>query len=256
MSSDGVFGDISGGSIVVEFTYELELIPFVALDEILRSFEVDLVDSLLSQLFDACGDAADLVTSIDGISARPDDEASTDIACEPKLDANNTCIVVDGYISIYTDDPLDAELVEDALQEGMENGDFTDETIVRVGFVDDGTGGTPPVIDDDTVTPKAETGNNLLVALTVTGAGALVIAIAAVAYRRRNTPGKDPVESLLSSTILSEAPPGISSSGEDQETNAIPEESTEDGSAHIDTPVPSGEEDFFVRPPESLLDAM
>lgn len=132
------------------------------------------------------------------------------VPCNSKINESNTCVVVYGQLTLYTDDE-DSEKEEDFIQklikEKMDNGDFNSisDDVVRVSYTD--LVAEPPVENPNTQggTPESNGDRNatLQVGLLL-GAGLLIVALIFIACGRRklaNAGGVDDETNLLSDQV-------------------------------------------------------
>lgn len=119
------------------------------------------------------------------------------MACSSTTNDENGCEVINGKLSIFTeegDSELVLESIGEALKEAMDEGEFneTHEDIVRVTYMseeipDEGT--EEDSLNDSkggTMTPRGDSDNLLTITLTTfSAAGVVLIAIGASLYRRR-----------------------------------------------------------------------
>jgi len=202
----GVFGNASDEDtqIVVDFGYELEVSSGDIDSEILPALESSFSNSILPQFFpEACPVANSgrrrqrrrLTTTTTAVSSRPNDVVLTDVKCSTQHDQSNQCVVVEGEMTIYLqgDTGDQEERLLTVIKDGMENGDFTGahEGVVRVSYVEIGTGTTPGAGTEPTVTPAvsiADQGgrSNAPLIYGLVGVGTvLLVGMAAILWRKR-----------------------------------------------------------------------
>jgi hypothetical protein len=187
-------------AIIIEFGYELETDPSVegkVEDEVLPVLENNLNSFLLPVVFPfECGgsDGSTQDQSIVGIAARPDDLVLEEFECNSTGVAGNICQVIRAEITLFTNDGRRLEVGEDqildALRSGMEDGAFVvaHSSIVRVSFVD--LGDLEEVEPSPIETPIQDS-EGLMVGLVMAAAGAALVVIGALVYRRRKHSGDD-----------------------------------------------------------------
>lgn len=131
------------------------------------------------------------------------------VTCAEKQDGNE-CVVLDGSMTIYTDDGTssnDEEQIREELKTGMENGAFVEAPIVRVSYVDldtnpSGSDGNGKGTTDST--PKRQR----FVYGVVAGVATLLILVLAVVWRRKqkneenSTLGPDSTIGVVETTAL------------------------------------------------------
>ena len=184
---NGFYGTESAHTVSVSFTYELEFSDSSALDKVLPSLERAFADALLPVFFSS-GDCAQVGVVVNansllvlGISTKPDDAVLDDVICNA-TEANNTCEVLSGELSIFVADSGMEGSIEDAaittLKTGSENDDFLDAHVAidRVTFVDLETEG-PINGDPDPITGASLGGDPRLSTLVIVG---IVVGIAAL----------------------------------------------------------------------------
>jgi MYXO-CTERM domain-containing protein len=193
-NADGFFGSTNGSVYVVAYAYELETSFGNAQDDIIPALEKAISAAILPELFvNQCTDPSLNSTgknsSVVGVSTRPDDVILDDVQCQAQLNDTYNCYVVMGGLTLFVDGSLQDEAgrVIDTLQQDMENDSFVDSSIgiERVTLVDlepdpnpgTGTGG------DEGSQNKGR--NNGLIYGIVAGVAALLLALAAFAWRRR-----------------------------------------------------------------------
>lgn len=145
--SQGTFGVESGTEYEMEFFYEIVTTGntvATAIQNILTTrFEPALSAALLSGVFSSiCSRRLQIGRRLDvvGISARPNDELLTNVACQTEVAAGNGCVVVRGLMTLYgdddsgVDDKMQAAL--ERTQVSMENGAFDslDSRMVAIRF--------------------------------------------------------------------------------------------------------------------------
>ena len=146
-NENGVFGQVTSESIIVDFSYEVETSSGDVEIEIIPALEKAFNDQILPSLFGVeCGVLAESVLrSALGVSARPDDSILRDTSCAMKDVDTNDCVVVRGGLTVFISTAIGREdenvIIADvisALQRGMQNGDFNyvHKGMVRVTFVD------------------------------------------------------------------------------------------------------------------------
>jgi hypothetical protein len=122
------------------------------------------------------------------------------VACAEKQDGNE-CVVLDGSMTIYTDDgtSADEEMIIEELKKGMEKGTFVEAPIVRVSYIDldsDPSGGKGAETSEGT--PSS---NTLVYGIVAVVATLLLLALAVV-WRRKH---KNETTSTLSPDITASA---------------------------------------------------
>ncbi|CAB9517224.1 expressed unknown protein [Seminavis robusta] len=213
------------------FLYELE--SRVDAQTVLPSLEVAFVDSLLADLFPfACQPTSVnrfLETpnnGIIGISSKPTDEI-TDAECQVEPSTKNSCVVVEGQISIYSTDGLsDEELdaIREALYDTMSAGTFADSSLGIVSVlaatgeivdetITDETDGINESEENEIVQPSGGDRNAMLgIGFGLSAAAVVLIGIGASVYKRKQSAGQD------TSTLHDATMNGLSRFDNDQST--------------------------------------
>lgn len=184
-SNQGMFGEVEGDSTTVSFAYELEVSSEdVDIEtEVLPELEQAIIDSILPEAFpDECGaDGSKQQLAIAGVSQDPMDSILEEYQCSSTVDPDNTCVVVLGELTLYSDDidtvAAEKQLIQQSIKGSMDSGNFDDaqEDIARVSYIES---------LDETSVSKGASDSLLLVGLLV--AGSVVIAILVfIAYKSR-----------------------------------------------------------------------
>jgi len=129
------------------------------------------------------------------------------VTCAEKSNDANECIVVDGSLTVFTDDgnpTISKDAILAALQAAMENGDFVEPPIVRVSYVDLST--DPDSLGDGGGNSEIQGGTAgrrpLVFGLVAAVASILLIALAVVWRRKQQQEQHD--ESMLSNSMVNE----------------------------------------------------
>jgi len=128
-----------------------------------------------------------LLETILGICSAPVDEPVTDETCEPELNENNKCFVIEGGVTISIDGDADdeiAEAVTNATKDAMKNDELlTDDNpeVKKVKFLEEDDDSTPIVPQ-----PVAGGGGELPIYLAASF-GFLALLIGGYAMRKKRT---------------------------------------------------------------------
>lgn len=198
-TQSGFFGSLTDNSYVIEFGYELETDPSVEGKvefDVLHALENSFNSLLLPVVFPSeCGgnDENTQDQFIVGITTRPDDQILEEFECRQVEVAGNLCRVVLGELTLFADDVRRSEigdLILVALRSGMEDGSFVvaHTSIERLSFVelDDLSAG----LEDAEPSSIGNSNDGLMVGLVLAAAGAALLVIGALVYRRRKNLGK------------------------------------------------------------------
>jgi hypothetical protein len=221
VSKDGFFGDASENTVVITFGYELEYEQGYNESEIISGLESSFTDFLLPLLFPSqCPEQRRVLTSFRrletvGVSKRPDDVVLQDgmtkgpwmshvtllnslahtfvllmlvtVTCAEKQDGNE-CVVLDGSMTIYSDDGTasnDEEKIREELKTGMESGAFVEAPIVRVSYVDLDSNPSDSDSNGKGTTESTPKSKRFLYGV-VAGVASLLILLLAVVWRRKH----------------------------------------------------------------------
>jgi hypothetical protein len=213
-TQSGFFGSLTNNSYVVEFGYELETNPSVEgklEDDVLPVLENIFNTFLLPVVFPSeCGrsDGSTQDLFILGITTRPDDQILEEFECRQVEVAGNICRVVLGELTIFIDDERRREvrdLILETLRSGMEDDSFvvTHKSIERVSFVELGDLYAGLEVGEPSSSIGGNNNDGLRVGLVLAAAGAALLVIGALVYRRRKHLGKG-VKAVLEHIIIPE----------------------------------------------------
>lgn len=203
--------------------------------EVLPAMEVSFNDYMLPALFPGTCSFRRLQFQLQrrklavvGLRADPYDTVDASAPCDFPLQADNSCNVVDGVITLLSDGELalvNQEIVRDTLKNGMENDAFLHihPDIVRVSYREPADEGTPEptdapnenadIVDDGTSSTGREVNtvesgndNNAVVIGTVLAAAAVAVLLLGALFVRRRRRGTDEQSSLLSGEPLDSLP--------------------------------------------------
>lgn len=200
-NADGFFGSSSSNDLVLSFGYELEYKAGYNASDVISGLENSFNDFLLPFLFpNACpsDDVGRMLASFRrarrletiGVSKRPDDVPIEGVTCAETSDAANECVVVDAGLTIYTGSDgtptQSSNEILDQLKQGMENGDFVQDPIVRVSYVDLEANPDPNKNDGGTDNvSQGRGGRNRVVFGVVAAVATLLLLALAVIWRRK-----------------------------------------------------------------------
>jgi hypothetical protein len=216
---EGFYGENTVNETPIEFKYELEYKPESSIDEVLPALERAILDKVLPTLFGGECEMRQLRRRLQavGASINPSDIEivgcefhlaihiacrldlshlwsliffTLQVDCTLKLMNYSSCAVMDGKMTIYTDDGafVGTDAVKEEIKRAMNDGNFnTISDVVNVFYVDDQA--TAPVEGDEgSGTQSTPTNNGLAPPFyaVIAVAGALVVVIAGVLWRRKD----------------------------------------------------------------------
>eukprot|EP00977_Amphora_coffeiformis_P012300 scaffold3040_cov152-Amphora_coffeaeformis.AAC.3 len=195
-STKGAFGQLEGSVQHVPVAYQLELQLGTAIETVLATVEIALVDQLLSYTFRECTEDELITDVISGIQSRalrpvdgvacPTTTTTTTTTTTASSLSDSICFIVRGQLDVYLADPHAAGIIKQAIamdvqavldHHSVEHA--TSEEVVAVSFVDVYT-----LPAEDVVTHDASTSDQTsYVSLFVVNM--LLVSLALVCHRRQ-----------------------------------------------------------------------
>jgi len=229
-TSNASFGSLSKKSAMIEFVYEMEVdiknADNVVFGQVLPKIEQALTDSLLPVFFeDDCSEYNPQVSisrrrllegssSVIGISGMPYDTEKQEEQCVGTLtDTNNKCYVMDGWITLYSNEPMEEAtitLARQSLQDNMIAGKFDkklNKFMIKkvVGLKYSTLNPDALENDDNNLSPRRNRNGPPIFVYVLLSVGLVIISAAFVLYRRiRHQDEEDDSQNYSDGGVISE----------------------------------------------------
>ena len=145
-SSKGAFGHLEGSVQHVPVAYQLQLQLGTAIESVLETVEVALVNQLLSYTFRECTDdelITDVIAGIRSSALHPVDGVACSTTTTTTMPSDSICFIVRGQLDVYLAEPHAAGIIKQAiamdLQAVLDHHSVehaTSEEVVAVSFAD------------------------------------------------------------------------------------------------------------------------